>query len=280
MKSFKDIIRNELQNRAVKNAVKELLNNIGTYVVDNKGKIIYHINVNEIEEFSKYEFKFPSINEIIARAKSLYSNFDETSLSSICYVFENVDFYRKAIISARSSNVIFSKCKFFDGITIEDANTVFIINHSVCNGGMDIKSNYLNLENFGLMLSNEDDINIMSKKTDIRKSSLVSDSANIRIESDNLSILNNSYLSARSLYVSATKLGFGNSNLKGKENIEIYYKDYDAITDNEVKAVTNLTEEELRRQLIGYLNTIKQELLKDNAEQEQKDSKPIQMILM
>lgn len=277
MKGFKDIIRNELQSRAVKNAVKELLDNIGTYIVDKQGRIIYHINTKEIDEFSRYEFKFPGIDEIIAKAKSLYSNFDSQCISSVCYVFENVDFYRKAIILSSGSDVVFSKCKFFDGLTIAGANNIFIINNSVCSSGMNIKTNNLKMNDFKLLSNTNEPINIISQNIDIRKSALISESANVSIDSDSLIFFDRSSILSKTLCISVNKLEFDEFNLRGKENIEIHYKDYDVFSE-EKSSNDVFAEADLRAQLIESLNVIKQELIKDDV-QINVDNK-VKMLLM
>lgn len=277
MKGFKDIIRNELQSRAVKNAVKELLDNIGTYIVDKQGRIVYHINTKEIDEFSRYEFKFPGIDEIIAKAKSLYSNFDSQCISSVCYVFENVDFYRKAIILSSGSDVVFSKCKFFDGLTIAGANNIFIINNSVCSSGMNIKTNNLKMNDFKLLSNTNEPINIISQNIDIRKSALISESANVSIDSDSLIFFDRSSILSKTLCISVNKLEFDEFNLRGKENIEIHYKDYDVFSE-EKSSNDVFAEADLRAQLIESLNVIKQELIKDDV-QINVDNK-VKMLLM
>lgn len=255
-KNKRDKLYKELHLRALKSVFKDYFGNVGTCKIDNN-KIVYHFNGKKIEDMGISYFSLPDINTIKKSLKEIFPNFKDNEINEIYYSFDSIHFYNRVSINAPLRNVIFSKCKFYDGFLIIDVESAEFISHCICTGSINVDINKLKFINFDFISNSLEASVIRANDIEFINSSLIAEKADVNIDSNNLSMIKKTYIYAANLCASAYSLVFNDSILKAQNYVEIKDKNYEVVDANE-----------LRCELIKKLKNIKKNIELTQVQQE------------
>ena len=198
----KNNIMNKKERKILHEVLKNLIGDLGFYLITNENKILYTITNQKVIKNSKTEtyvdFYLPSIDEIKKKIKSVYSNFDLKKLSGIEYVLEKSNFYKHIIINT-DEDIIIHDCNFNNGLTIKKARKVQLTPHCyvysryrtliMCSGTLNIDADELYLVDCGVSFigRNLDESNIVFNAKEIYMSQLnLKTNRNLEINAESL----------------------------------------------------------------------------------------------
>lgn len=264
MKSFKERKHEKLNEKALNQAIKNVIGDYGEYNY-NIGRIDFFVNRKVFEIFSQYDVKLPSWEEVKKEAIKIYKNFDDKGIKKIIYRFENIKDEVQLTVSAPSSDLYFNDCKLYYLNVLEaDEVNLYRIN-SLC-----LKKNEINAKKIKLDLCNllsPYEFNFLAEELiTIVNSRFYIPMADSELTSPFI-VLSDTNIESKNIRLNVESINTIRSKLKAKENIVINNKNCNKISEVEANTIiyngvdiTNtkrFLEPKLRKQLISILKGIK-----------------------
>lgn len=219
----RDKIYNYLQEKALNKAISKTVGDIGNYFIEN-GELKIWARYGKLVEFDKFDFVFPSWEEIREKAIKYYSGFDMPNIKKVKYYFVDLKLEKPLNISAKNSNIYLGK-NDFTGVNIIDADNVIINDSPVIDGGINISAKNINL--IRLNDSIKGDINLTSSFLESHDISLLF-ANNINLNSDMIE-LNKTYFFSYNITLKSNFIVTEKSRLSAVKSINITDTNLDEI---------------------------------------------------
>jgi len=252
----------KLQEKALDNAIKKLIPDIGDYYIDDK-RLLFKVKDEKIELLEKLHFSLPSWYVISSIAKTLYKEFDDTVATKVVYEFSYLSEEKELLVSAKNSDIVLGYNNFTN-LIINDANNVKIYADTLEKGGMNI--NAKKIEFVSILSSINKDIDLTSECVLFYRSKLIC-LKNININSDFIEFYNSEIMYSDNLYLKSSLIVSDNSKLKAQNKIEIIDTNCDEIkgvdasiiiyNGQDISYSENIIMPKLRKNLIDVLRKVR-----------------------
>jgi len=252
----------KLQEKALDNAIKKLIPDIGDYYIDDK-RLLFKVKDEKIELLEKLHFSLPSWYVISSIAKTLYKEFDDTVATKVVYEFSYLSEEKELLVSAKNSDIVLGYNNFTN-LIINDANNVKIYADTLEKGGMNI--NAKKIEFVSILSSINKDIDLTSECVLFYRSKLIC-LKNININSDFIEFYNSEIMYSDNLYLKSSLIVSDNSKLKAQNKIEIIDTNCDEIkgvdasiiiyNGQDISYSENIIMPNLRKNLIDVLRKVR-----------------------
>jgi len=264
MKSFKERRHEKLNEKALDQAIKNIIGKYGEYNY-NIGRIDFFVNRNVFEIFSQYDVKLPSWEDVKKEAIKIYKDFDDKGIKKIIYRFESIEHKMQLTISAPNSDLYFNDC-YLNYLNVLEADEVTLYRvKSAC-----IEKNEINAKKIKVDLCNllsAKDLNFLAEQVISIKNSRIFNPMNNSELNSNIIVFCDSNIESKNININSERTNSICSKLKAKEKINIYNEmrnkignvEADTIIYNGVNITNNeeLLKPKLRKQLISVLKEIR-----------------------
>ena len=188
MENLKEKIHRTMEDKAIKKALDEELNIIGSYEIDENSKVICKIDklklIKMFKNKDEYRLNLPITFLLNLQATFNYKNCDK-KIIDIEYIIEDCIFDKQFIIDSYS-NVLFKGCYFSKGLTIKRGRNIKLTGNLVVSSGLSINAQQLDFyDSFVMYHTKTNNIGKLNvKTTNVDGLSLLSLDERININSD------------------------------------------------------------------------------------------------
>lgn len=270
MKNIKEKIHRTMEDKAIKKALDEELNTIGSYEIDENGKAICKIDklklIKMFKNEDEYRLNLPIPFLINLQASLNYKKCNK-KIIDIEYIIEDCIFDKPFIIDSYS-NVLFKGCYFSKGLIIKRGRNIKLTRDLIVSLGLSINAQQLDFcDSFVMYHSKTNNIGQLNvKTTNVDGLSLLSLDDRININSDVIN-MQSSNLRVGTLELNAKKINEKDNSITTTKKLIINDENNDEIKNVESdiviyngKDISNsdrIMIPKLRQQLIEDLKTIR-----------------------
>lgn len=236
MKNIKEKILEIIDDKTIKKTLDQELNSIGSYYIDETGKIICKIDKLKLFEMfknqSEYRLNLPTPFLLNLQVALNYKKCNK-KIIDVEYLIEDCVFDKPFIIDSYC-DMTFKSCNFSEGLTVKRCRNIKLNGHFIVSSNFFVEAQQIDFWNsFFMYHVKNDSIGTLSvKEININNLCLFSSNNHVQINSDIIN-MQSSNLSVGILELNAKKIIENNNNIKTTKKLIINDENNDELKNIE-----------------------------------------------